>query len=159
MDNIKTPRIGLIMGCFDLLHHGHRKVLEESKARCDFLVVGLATDETVTAVKGEGRPVVDMHNRTQMLNALRYVDQVRPFTLKTQAQVVLDVMPDVCFSGIGGNARLQEILDDFQLNQNVHILNTEIIHTTDLLNNKPFLDGTIGSELNDEDATLTAVYT
>lgn len=135
---------GLIMGGFDLLHHGHRLVLEMASSQCDYLIVGLATDETVAADKGEGRPIVDMENRQKMLSALRYVDEVRPFSLQTQAQIVLEVMPHICFAGKGGNPRLQKILDEFLLNLDVQILDAEVIHTTDVIRQ---IQGTVDDRL------------
>lgn len=131
---------GLIMGGFDLLHHGHRLVLEKAKSQCDYLIIGLATDETIAADKGEGRPIVDMENRQKMLSALRYVDEVRPFNLQTQAQVVLEIMPHICFAGKGGNPRLQKILDEFLLGLKVQVLDAEVIHTSDLIRN---IQGTV----------------
>ena len=124
---------GLAMGCFDLLHEGHLRFLQEARNRCDHLIVGLATDDAVRHVKGKNRPIVDEAAREQMLTALRCVDEVRLFSLETQAEVVLDVMPHFCFSGPDGNSRLQEILDDFQLGIQVKTLDTEIIHTTDII--------------------------
>ena len=124
---------GLVMGCFDLLHEGHLRFLQEARSRCHYLVVGLATDGAVRRVKGDNRPIVDEVARKQMLTALRCVDEVRLFSLETQAEVVLGVMPHICFSGPDGNPRLQEILDDFQLELQVKTLNTEIIHTTDII--------------------------
>ena len=124
---------GLVMGCFDLLHEGHLRFLQEARSRCDHLVVGLATDDAVGRVKGQNRPIVNEDARRRMLTALRCVDEVRIFSLETQAEVVLNVMPHLCFSGPDGNPRLQEILDDFQLGIQVKTLDTEIIHTTDII--------------------------
>lgn len=124
---------GLVMGCFDLLHEGHLRFLQEARSRCDHLVVGLATDDAVKRVKGKNRPIVDEVARKQMLTALRCIDEVRLFSLETQAEVVLGVMPHFCFAGPDGNSRLQEILDDFQLGIQVKTLDTEIIHTTDII--------------------------
>ena len=121
------------MGCFDLLHHGHLEVLKEAKRQCDHLIVGLATDDTVEAVKGEGRPVVGYADRYRMLSEMRCVDDIRSFSLASQAQVVLEIMPHICFAGKDGNPRLQEILNEFQLGLEVKKLDCEVIHTTDLL--------------------------
>ena len=124
---------GLIMGCFDLLHHGHRKVLQASKHYCDTLVVGLAIDSTVAEVKGINRPVVHYNERHQMLGAMRDVDVVKPFSLSTQFDFVLQTLPNICFAGPGGNPRLQEILDELQLPIPLKILDTEVVHTSDLI--------------------------
>ncbi|MEX1083361.1 MAG: D-glycero-beta-D-manno-heptose-7-phosphate kinase, partial [Xanthobacteraceae bacterium] len=69
-------RIGFTNGVFDLLHPGHIKVLTKARALCDRLVVGLNSDASVTRLKGEGRPVQDVHARAEVLAALEAVDLV-----------------------------------------------------------------------------------
>ena len=69
-------RIGFTNGCFDLLHPGHIKLLAEARAACDRLVVGLNSDASVKRLKGEGRPVQDVHARAEVLAALEAVDLV-----------------------------------------------------------------------------------
>ena len=126
---------GLITGCFDLFHHGHRKLFEHAKAECDVLIIGLASDDVVTHLKGAGRPIVPYAYRLAMLEAVRFVDEVReigdPSTVH-QPEMVLDILPDVCFCGPSGNPFLQQIIDEFQLGCPLKVLDTEVIHTSDL---------------------------
>jgi D-beta-D-heptose 7-phosphate kinase / D-beta-D-heptose 1-phosphate adenosyltransferase len=54
-------RIGFTNGCFDLLHPGHVKLLSQARAACDRLIVGLNGDASVRRLKGEGRPLQEVH--------------------------------------------------------------------------------------------------
>jgi len=58
-------RIGFTNGCFDLLHPGHVKLLTAARAACDRLVVGLNSNASVTRIKGEGRPPLDLIGRVR----------------------------------------------------------------------------------------------
>ena len=66
-------------GCFDLLHPGHVKYLEDVRALGDFLVVGLNSDASVARLKGPGRPLQDERARAAVLLGLRSVDAVVRF--------------------------------------------------------------------------------
>ena len=71
--------VGFTNGCFDILHPGHLKVLNEAKARCDKLVVGLNSDASVRRLKGDGRPVNGAPARAAVLAGLSAVDGVVVF--------------------------------------------------------------------------------
>lgn len=66
----------LVGGCFDLLHYGHIRFLEESKKLGDRLVVALESDENVRRMKGESRPIHTQAQRKAMLEALSCVNEV-----------------------------------------------------------------------------------
>ncbi len=66
----------LVGGCFDILHYGHIRFLEEAKKLGDWLVVALESDENVRRMKGEGRPIHNQAQRKEMLEALSCVDEV-----------------------------------------------------------------------------------
>jgi ethanolamine-phosphate cytidylyltransferase len=68
--------IGLIMGCWDMLHPGHIALMEQARKNCDYLVVGIYDDETVCKIKGPGFPILNLQERTLSLMALRLVDDV-----------------------------------------------------------------------------------
>src|SRR5438105_10440982 len=59
-------RVGFTNGCFDLLHPGHIKLLSEARAACDRLIVGLNGDASVRRLKGEGRPLQEVHARAEV---------------------------------------------------------------------------------------------
>ena len=69
-------KVGFTNGCFDILHRGHIAYLAQARAWCDRLIVGLNTDRSVRALKGEGRPVNDLESRALVLAGLRSVDLV-----------------------------------------------------------------------------------
>jgi len=66
----------LIGGCFDLLHFGHISFLKEAKSHGDWLVVALESDENVKKMKGDARPIHTQQQRKEMLEAVKYVDEV-----------------------------------------------------------------------------------
>ncbi|HXV60565.1 MAG TPA: D-glycero-beta-D-manno-heptose 1-phosphate adenylyltransferase [Vicinamibacteria bacterium] len=86
-------------GCFDLLHAGHVRYLERARALGDRLLVAVNTDETVRALKGEGRPVTPLADRMEVLAALRVVDYVIAFDERTPASVIEEILPDVLVKG------------------------------------------------------------
>jgi D-beta-D-heptose 7-phosphate kinase/D-beta-D-heptose 1-phosphate adenosyltransferase len=86
-------------GCFDLLHAGHIKYLEASRALGDCLIVGLNTDASVTRLKGPGRPILDETERSEILSALSCVDYVVLFDEDTPVSLIEAVRPDVLTKG------------------------------------------------------------
>ncbi len=72
-------RVVLANGCFDVLHVGHVRYLEDARARGDLLVVALNTDESVRALKGPTRPLTPLAERAELVAALRCVDFVTVF--------------------------------------------------------------------------------
>lgn len=69
-------KVGLCLGCFDLLHPGHIKHLESAKKFCDFLIVAVTADKFITSRKGSDRPVFSEKIRSYMLASLEVVDCV-----------------------------------------------------------------------------------
>ncbi|MCS6849672.1 MAG: D-glycero-beta-D-manno-heptose 1-phosphate adenylyltransferase [Gemmataceae bacterium] len=92
-------RVAFTNGCFDVLHAGHVQYLEEARAQADVLVVGLNSDESVRALKGEGRPVNDVHARARVLAGLQAVDYVTIFSEPTPLGLIEVVRPDVLVKG------------------------------------------------------------
>ena len=86
-------------GCFDLLHPGHVALLAEAKRQGHFLMVGLNTDRSVHALKGEGRPTQDEASRAAVLAALRDVDGVVLFDEETPLELIRALEPDVLVKG------------------------------------------------------------
>ncbi len=92
-------RVVLANGCFDLLHVGHVRYLEDAKSRGDLLVVALNTDASVRAIKGAGRPLIPLEERAELVGALRAVDYVTCFDEPTLEATLRSLKPDVHAKG------------------------------------------------------------
>ncbi|MET0923992.1 MAG: D-glycero-beta-D-manno-heptose-7-phosphate kinase [Xanthobacteraceae bacterium] len=101
-------RIGFTNGCFDLLHPGHIKLLTGARAACDRLVVGLNDDASVRRLKGEGRPMQQIHARAEVLAALEAVDLVVVFAQDTPLDLIRHVRPKVLVKG--GDYRREQVV-------------------------------------------------
>ncbi len=86
-------------GCFDLLHVGHVRGLQEARGLGDVLVVGVNSDASVRKLKGPGRPVVPEAERAEVLAALACVDHVLIFGEDTPTEVLARLRPDVHCKG------------------------------------------------------------
>lgn len=95
----RGEEVGFTNGCFDVLHAGHVSYLDWARRHCDRLVVGLNTDRSARALKGEGRPVNPQDARAMVLAALAAVDGVVLFDEPTPLQVILELQPDVLVKG------------------------------------------------------------
>ncbi|MDG2312442.1 MAG: D-glycero-beta-D-manno-heptose-7-phosphate kinase [Alphaproteobacteria bacterium] len=91
--------IGFTNGCFDLMHPGHISLLEQAKSECDRLIIGLNSDESVTRLKGEGRPVQNAVARALVLASLSSVDAVVIFDDDTPIDLIKLMRPDVLVKG------------------------------------------------------------
>lgn len=92
-------RIGFTNGCFDLIHPGHASLLQQARAACDRLVVGLNTDSSVQRLKGPDRPVQSEQARATVLAALSAVDAVVLFDDDTPLALIDAIRPDVLVKG------------------------------------------------------------
>lgn len=72
---MKAPRIGYTTGVYDMFHVGHLNLLKRARENCDFLIVGVTTDNEVLRVKGQ-KPIISQEDRKKILEAIRYVDYV-----------------------------------------------------------------------------------
>lgn len=93
-------RIVFTNGCFDLMHVGHIRYLQQAKMLGDLLVVGVNSDDSVRSLnKGPDRPVVPDVQRAEVLAALECVDYVVIFSEPDPRRVIADVQPDVLVKG------------------------------------------------------------
>ncbi len=86
-------------GCFDLLHLGHVRYLQEARTRGDFLVLGLNSDASTRGLKGPGRPYVPELERAEILAALTCIDYVTIFDEPTAGPLVALLQPSIYIKG------------------------------------------------------------
>jgi len=92
-------KVGFTNGCFDLLHPGHIALLEQARAACDRLIVGLNSDASVRRLKGESRPVQGEAARATVLASLATVSRVVIFAEDTPLNLIEALRPDVLVKG------------------------------------------------------------
>ena len=95
-------------GCFDLLHVGHTRSLEEARSLGDRLIVALNRDASVRRLKGPTRPLVPERRRAEVLASLACVDAVVLFGERTPLRLIRALQPDVLAKG--GDWKLEEIV-------------------------------------------------
>lgn len=86
-------------GCFDLLHLGHVRYLQEARALGDFLILGLNSDSSTRRLKGPGRPLVPEEERAEILAALACIDYVTIFAEPTAGPLVAFLRPAIYVKG------------------------------------------------------------
>ena len=92
-------RIIFTNGCFDLLHIGHVRYLEEAKSLGDILVVGVNSDASVRGLKGPNRPILPEEERAEILSGLGCVDYVTIFDEPTPFNLISLLLPHVLVKG------------------------------------------------------------
>jgi rfaE bifunctional protein nucleotidyltransferase chain/domain len=95
----KGRKLVLTNGCFDLLHIGHVRYLESARALGDALAVAINGDESVRALKGEGRPLNNEMDRAEVIAALECVDHVIVFAEVRATQLLEKVRPAIYVKG------------------------------------------------------------
>jgi rfaE bifunctional protein nucleotidyltransferase chain/domain len=91
--------LALTNGCFDLLHVGHVRLLIAASTQAEILVVALNTDESVRESKGEGRPLVPLEERMEILAAIEGIDYVTSFPEALAGDLLDALRPDVYVKG------------------------------------------------------------
>ncbi len=86
-------------GCFDIVHLGHVDYLEKARLLGDKLVLGLNTDQSVSALKGPTRPLQDELSRTRVMASFWFVDAVILFDQQTPYELIKAVQPDILVKG------------------------------------------------------------
>lgn len=122
----RGEKIVMTNGCFDILHAGHVSYLNNARKLGDRLIVAVNTDESVRALKGEGRPVNTVDRRMAVLAALGAVDWVVPFAEDTPQRLIAEVLPDILVKG--GDYKPEDIAGYAEVTANggeVTVLNFE----------------------------------
>lgn len=104
----KGQKVVFTNGCFDILHLGHVKLLEEARLLGDALVVGLNSDSSIKKIKGQSRPVRCESERAEILAGLTAVDAVVIFEELDPLKLILHLRPDVLVKG--GDWKIENII-------------------------------------------------
>ncbi|MBN6888993.1 glycerol-3-phosphate cytidylyltransferase [Cytobacillus horneckiae] len=95
---MKQYKLGYTTGVFDLFHVGHLNILRRAKEQCEFLIVGVSTDELVQDYKNK-RPVIQHKERIEIIEGIKYVDKVVSQTNRNKFLAWEELKFDVMFVG------------------------------------------------------------
>lgn len=94
----KKYKIGYTTGVFDLFHIGHLNILKKAKEQCEYLIVGVSTDELVQSYKNK-TPVIPFEERKMIVEAIKYVDKVVPQENRNKLEAYEKFKFDAMFVG------------------------------------------------------------
>ena len=94
----RGARVGYAAGAFDLFHVGHLNILRQARQHCDHLIAGVVSDDLIETTKGH-RPVVSLAERMEIVEHIRYVDQVHAEVLLDKLDTWRQLRFDVFFKG------------------------------------------------------------
>ena len=121
---------GYTTGVFDLFHVGHLNILRRAKEMCDYLIVGVSTDELVQSYKGKC-PIIPYEERKAIVEAIRYVDEVIPQASRDKIAAYNTLKFDVMFVGDDWKASaLFKETNEFLSRHNAHIIYFPYTKTT-----------------------------
>ena len=95
---MKKYRIGYTTGVFDMFHIGHLNILRRAKEQCNYLVVGVTTDE-LCEIRKHKKPIINERDRMAIVEAIRYVDKVVLQTDMEKVRIVRELGADAVFVG------------------------------------------------------------
>ena len=112
---MKKYKIGYTTGVFDMFHIGHLNIFKRAKEQCEYLIVGVSTDEVVETYKHK-RPVIPFEERIAIVEAIRYVDKVVPQTSMEKMEAYEALKFDALFHGSDwkGSEMYEKIVADFE---------------------------------------------
>ena len=96
--SISNKVIGYTTGVYDMFHIGHLRLLKKAKLHCDYLIVGVSSDELVQSYKGKS-PVIPLAHRMEIVSALKYVDEVIIQTDRDKLKAFHEIGFNVMFVG------------------------------------------------------------
>ncbi len=112
---MKKFAIGYTTGVFDMFHIGHLNILRRAKEQCDYLIVGVSTDEVVESYKHK-TPVIPFDERIEIVRAIKYVDQAVPQTSMNKMDAWKELHFDALFHGSDwqNSSMYNHIVEEFQ---------------------------------------------
>ena len=98
-NQFKDKKIIFTNGCFDILHSGHIHLLKKAKALGDILIVGVNSDQSVSKLKGQKRPINKINERLILLESLEFTDILIEFKEETPIKIIKKIRPDLIVKG------------------------------------------------------------
>lgn len=129
---LQGKKVVFTNGCFDILHSGHVKYLQEAKKLGDFLIVGVNTDDSVRKLKGSDRPINNLEERMAVLAGLEAIDCVIPFSEETPYNLIKQIKPDILVKG--GDYEIEKIVGNDIAKKTVVLKFHEGKSTTNIVN-------------------------
>tara|TARA_B100001559_G_C16114060_1_gene445334 strand:+ start:44 stop:496 length:453 start_codon:yes stop_codon:yes gene_type:complete len=96
--NSDNKKIGYTTGVFDLFHVGHLEILRKAKENCDYLIVGVSTDELVQEYKNK-KPIITFKHRLEIIKSIKYVDEVVVQKDRDKLNALHEIGFDIMFVG------------------------------------------------------------
>lgn len=112
---MKKYRVGYTTGVYDMFHIGHLNILQKAKEQCDYLIVGVSTDEVVESYKHK-MPIIPFNERIAIVSALKCVDQAVPQTSMNKMEAWEKLHFDALFHGSDwkGSDMYNKMIDEFK---------------------------------------------
>lgn len=104
----KGKKVVWTNGCFDILHSGHTKYLQDAKKLGDILILGLNTDASVKRLKGKDRPIMSENERAEILSALECIDYITFFGEDTPFNAIKAIVPHIIAKG--GDYKVEDVV-------------------------------------------------
>lgn len=111
---MKKCKIGYTTGVFDMFHIGHLNLLKKAKEQCDYLIVGVSTDEVVKSYKNK-TPIIPFEERIAIIKELKCVDEVVPQTTMDKMEAWKQLKFNVMFHGSDwkGSDMYNKMIEEF----------------------------------------------
>ncbi|MFT4967974.1 MAG: D-beta-D-heptose 7-phosphate kinase/D-beta-D-heptose 1-phosphate adenosyltransferase [Candidatus Deianiraeaceae bacterium] len=127
-----NKKIVFTNGCFDIIHAGHIKYLREAKKLGDILVVGINSDESIKALKGDDRPINSLNARMEVMSSLEFVDYIISFSEETPINLIKEIKPEVLVKG--GDYKIENIVGNGVAKETIVIPFVDGFSTTGIIN-------------------------
>ena len=122
-----------INGCFDVLHMGHIKLFQRARQMGLPVIVGIDTDDRIQSMKGENRPINDLHHRVEFLKAIKYIDAVVSFSTDDELiEIIKEHSPRYML--IGEDYRNKDIIGSEHIKEIIYVKRYGDLSSSDIIN-------------------------